>query len=241
VLDVHNSLLEDILCDCRCREFPCQAHTVVVMPCCSTAQAKSTRTIWLQTLLRPKPAGLQQKHVTVLCHFAVVCNSDDWITMQCSATTTERQHLARHLHVTVSQGLGGLEARLASAAHAHAALITSCLLTDTAASASAILLQCSAAHCVTTFTSILRRLQHAHADHHNTSPHYARRFPNTVYASCRSIILQPLCICTYLTVVYKRQPKTARDNPSLHLAEGLHKCLGRCSLHTLVYLWQQCR
>ena len=36
----------------------------------------------------------------------------------------EGQQLARHLHVTVSQGLGGPEARLASAAHAYASLTT---------------------------------------------------------------------------------------------------------------------
>jgi hypothetical protein len=37
----------------------------------------------------------------------------------------EGQQLTRHLHVTVSQGLGGPEARPASAAHAYASLTTS--------------------------------------------------------------------------------------------------------------------
>ena len=40
-----------------------------------------------------------------------------------SPAQQEEQQLA-HLHVTVSQGLGGPEARLASAAHAYASLLT---------------------------------------------------------------------------------------------------------------------
>ena len=59
------------------------------------------------------------------CHLSSVSPSSHPPTHAHPVPHTSHNPLARHLHVTVSQGFGGLEARLASAAHAYASPTTS--------------------------------------------------------------------------------------------------------------------